>query len=279
MTVEESGAFVKSRNIVIGNPDNAKILFTAHYDTCARMPVPNFITPKNIPVYLLYQLLLTLLLLIPPFVLSILAAILFHSLPEIAGLLLTEITMLGTFAVEIWLLLAGFANPQTANDNTSGVVTVLTLADRLAAREDVAFVLFDNEELGLLGSAAFAKAHREVKNNTLLVNFDCVSDGDHLMFVFSKAAQQTELHRVMKERAEKICASYGKTAVMTSTRTTFYPSDQVYFKKSIAVAALKKASLIGLYMDRIHTKRDTVFMTENLKTLLALFENTTINDI
>jgi hypothetical protein len=40
------------RNIVIGNPDTAKVLYTAHYDTCARLPFPNFITPKNIFIYL-----------------------------------------------------------------------------------------------------------------------------------------------------------------------------------------------------------------------------------
>ena len=53
----EKGAF-GARNIVIGDPDSAKVLYTAHYDTCARLPFPNFITPKNILVYLMYQLLI-----------------------------------------------------------------------------------------------------------------------------------------------------------------------------------------------------------------------------
>ena len=41
----EKGYF-GARNIVIGNPDKAKVIYTAHYDTCAVMPFPNFITPK-----------------------------------------------------------------------------------------------------------------------------------------------------------------------------------------------------------------------------------------
>ena len=58
----EKGAF-GARNIVIGDPEAAKVLYTAHYDTCARMPFPNFITPKCLPIYLLYQILLTVVLL------------------------------------------------------------------------------------------------------------------------------------------------------------------------------------------------------------------------
>ena len=55
----EKGSF-GSRNLVIGDPEKAKYLVTAHYDTCAWMPVPNFITPCNFFVYFLYQLMLTL---------------------------------------------------------------------------------------------------------------------------------------------------------------------------------------------------------------------------
>ena len=39
-----------AHNIVIGEPVNAKYLITAHYDTPAAMPFPNFITPCNLPV-------------------------------------------------------------------------------------------------------------------------------------------------------------------------------------------------------------------------------------
>ena len=35
------------RNIVIGSPEKAKVIYTAHYDTCAALPFPNFITQKN----------------------------------------------------------------------------------------------------------------------------------------------------------------------------------------------------------------------------------------
>ena len=37
----------KHNNIVIGNISNAKVIFTAHYDTPAASPVPNLMLPLN----------------------------------------------------------------------------------------------------------------------------------------------------------------------------------------------------------------------------------------
>ena len=48
----------RSTNVVVGDPETAEVTFTAHYDTPAVMPLPNFITPCNVLVYILYQLLL-----------------------------------------------------------------------------------------------------------------------------------------------------------------------------------------------------------------------------
>ena len=36
----------QNQNIVIGNPQTAKVILTAHYDTPARLPFPNFIVPQ-----------------------------------------------------------------------------------------------------------------------------------------------------------------------------------------------------------------------------------------
>ena len=47
-----------AKNVVAGGPETAKVLFSAHYDTCAVLPFPNFITPRNLFFYLCYQLML-----------------------------------------------------------------------------------------------------------------------------------------------------------------------------------------------------------------------------
>ena len=273
MRVEECGTIVKSRNIVLGDPERADVIYTAHYDTCAKLPFPNFITPCSIPLFLLYQIAVSLLLVIPIFGLSVLAAWLTRGLPGFVSLIVTEaVLFLALFGV-LWLFMGGVPNPHTANDNTSGIVTVLSLADRLLDREGVraAFILFDNEENGLLGSMGYAAAHREIRKSTLLVNFDCVSDGDHLAIFFSKAAQVTPLWQDLSLRAPRLAGTSGKTALVTGIRGNVYPSDQANFKKSVAVCALNQTRGGTLYMNRIHTAKDTVFDEWNIRLLLALF--------
>ena len=44
LQVQEAG-LAKSRNLIVGDPQTAKVILGAHYDTCARLPFPNFITP------------------------------------------------------------------------------------------------------------------------------------------------------------------------------------------------------------------------------------------
>lgn len=275
MRVEECGRAIKSRNIVLGDPDSAELIFTAHYDTCARLPFPNFITPLKLLIYILYQLLITVLLFVPPLMFAIAAAALSSSA------VVTECVLILTIAAEVWLILCGPANPHTANDNTSGVTVVLTLADLLIEDKKIAFVLFDNEELGLFGSAAFAKNHPNVRKNGFVVNFDCVSDGDSILFLNklgsavpgSGAPERKAEEYVCKieRNAREILPEYGKTPVVTSK--ALYPSDQMVFKHSTAVAALKKSRLGILYMDRIHTPRDTVFDEGNIDALVKLFKD------
>ena len=162
------------------------MVFTAHYDTCAVMPVPNFITPKNIAFYLVYQLIIC----VPIFaVMAILNAVLsFITTDFFVHYILSLVVM---FAM-LYLLIAGPANKHTANDNTSGVITLCEIWSKLTdeQKQDVALVFFDNEEIGLVGSSIFKKQYGKIMENKLLINFDCVSDGDNILFSVSKTAQQ-----------------------------------------------------------------------------------------
>ncbi len=273
MKVEETMGLAKSRNIVIGDPEKAETVFTAHYDTCPVMPFPNFITPLNIPVYILYQLLITVIIYLPLVLLMILVVNLTKDMPEPWGLIIYEVTLLGSLFGVMALLLAGPANRHTVNDNTSGVISVLTLADRIDS-PDVAFILFDNEEKGMQGSAAYAKEHKRIKANTLIVNLDCVSDGDTLLFVPSKKAKEGDFCTYLEKNAASVLLGYGKEAKIAGPRGVVYPSDQTQFKNSVGIAALKtsKHRMIGLYMDKIHTKHDTVYDERNINALTVLLE-------
>lgn len=255
--------YLGARNIVVGNPDTAKVIYTAHYDTCAVMPFPNFITPKCIWIYLLYQILITVVLLAAPTLIVAGVYGLGILLGAEVGWLADEVAFFSWYfllLLEMYLLMAGPANRHTANDNTSGVTTLL---DTMAAlpeelRGEVAFVFFDLEEMGLFGSSGFASKHKKVTQNTLLINFDCVSDGKNILFVLRKgAARYTEAVKTAFPSTETF-------AVDVVSKGVFYPSDQANFARGVGVATLKKTKGGLLYMDRIHTKRDTVYMEENI---------------
>ena len=254
----EEDAIGYSRNIVIGNPDTAKAVFGAHYDTCAVMPFPNFIMPKSVTVSILYA-----------FVLVIPMAIIASVVGNAAGWIfgdpsLTGLFTLLTYWVVLFLMILGPANKHTVNDNTSGVITLIELMDSMTEEERAqsCFVFFDNEEKGLFGSSTFAKEHKSVMKDKLLINFDCVSDGDYLMLILNKKA--------FPEHFESLKAAFAdvteKTVLIESEKGVYYPSDQKNFKKNIGVASFKK-SKFGLYMDRIHTPRDTVFDERNIEVL------------
>lgn len=259
--VESGRSLVTSHNVVAGDPEKARVLLTAHYDTCAVLPFPNFITPRNLPVFLLYQLAVAAVIFILAIAVEV-ALIMAFDPPLWAALL----AMYAALAFCIWWMLAGKANRRTANDNTSGVITLLEMAAALPPedRDAVCFVWFDNEELGLFGSSAFAGAHRRVRADTLTLNFDCVGDGDYLQFFPSRTVKKDSETMALLESA---FLSEGKKVVEVVRGLGLYPSDQARFRRGVGVAALKKAPLIGYYMDRIHTRRDTVLEEDNVQLL------------
>ena len=255
----EQGGFGNNRNLVLGDVKSAKVIIGAHYDTCARLPFPNFMPPKNIPLYIGYSLLICLPFLVLMGILSgVLMALTDNFLLAYWG------SFLPAMALMFYLFMGGKPNPHTVNDNTSGVITLCELIASMPPEQmsQTAFVFFDNEENGLLGSAFFTKLHKKDHlKNKLMINFDCVSDGDHMLFVLNKPAQ--------KAYGEVFAAAYPstteKTVLIEKSSNTMYPSDQANFPMGVGVAALKKKKFVGIYLDRIHTVKDTVFQEENIK--------------
>lgn len=257
---EGKPGLLSSVNVVAGNADTAEIIFGAHYDTCPRMPLPNFITPRNPAVFILYQMMLVVLLI---FVSMAVAVPTGYLVSESAGAAVWFLIYFGLLA----LMMKGPANPTTMNDNTSGVVALIELMTSMPEeiRARCAFVFFDNEELGMLGSSAFRKKHGKRLQTVPLINMDCVGDGDTLLMASSKAFRADEkLYAALRQSFEE-----RGPVLDVKLETTVYPSDQSGFKKSMAIAALKKSRAVGYYMDRIHTTRDTVLREDNIDRLAS----------
>ena len=254
LVIEESG-FPKCRNLIIGDLEHAKIVLSAHYDTCARAPFPNFVMPKSPLLSILYGFVMGL-----PGLLAAFLIILLHPLEM--GFWANYFLALGIYMLYTLLLILGPANKHTANDNTSGVIVLCELLETLNNKQksDLAFVFFDHEESGLIGSAQFRAKHKKTMKDKLLINFDCVSDGDHILVAASKDAR----NRYGGLLKGSFLPTSRFSVHFSNLERIYYPSDQAGFKTAVAIAALKRKKLLGYYMDRIHTPKDTVFEKENI---------------
>lgn len=252
-----------NNNIIIGNMEKAKIFCTAHYDTQAVLPFPNLIVPSNLFGLILSQLAIIICVLILIFLINIVFIKLFVWTGLFNGFELSIASSISWLIIMIWMLF-GKANKHTANDNTSGVVTIIESAIKLPEdfRDEICFVLFDNEELGLLGSAAFAKEYKEYIKNKLIINFDCVSDANDIFFFPTK---QIKNDQSKHEVIIKAFASTNYINVHMNKGFGFYPSDNFNFKCAYGVCSLKKG--LFYYLDRIHTSRDIIFNEENIELL------------
>ena len=256
----EKGSF-GAKNVVIGNPETAKYLVTAHYDTPARLPFPNLITPCNFWAFIAYQL----------FVVAFIFAMV--GIVGAAVYLLSKDSFLGYWSgyMSVWvflvLMMVGPANKSNANDNTSGVVTVLETARSLPAelREQVCFVLFDLEEAGLIGSASYVSAHKKQIKDQIVLNCDCVGDGDELMMFPNKKTKQDASQM---DALRSVCGEgEGKSLALREKGFAYYPSDQKNFPFGVGIAAFRRSKWAGLYCGRIHTRRDTVLDEKNVSFL------------
>lgn len=258
-TVEKGS--LGSKNLLIGDPEKAEYLMTAHYDTCARLPFPNLITPCNFWAFLGYQTFMMLV---------------FFAIAAVFGLVAMLFTRDGDtiFLVSYFALLAslvlmmvGPANKTNANDNTSGVVSVLEIAKDLPEefREKVCFVLFDLEEAGLIGSASYQNKHKKQTKNQIVLNLDCVGDGNEiLMFPTSKLKKDA---KKMEKLRSAVAVSGEKSLTLHEKGFSVYPSDQKNFPYGVGIAAFSRHKTVGLYCSRIHTPKDTILEEENVNLL------------
>ena len=247
------------QNLIFGSPETADYLITAHYDTPATIGIPNVCAPCN-ALRSGMQFFTTFFL---SFSLSLGAGLLIKSGYVIPGILLFL-----PIVVFLYLVRNGPANVNNANDNTSGVVTLLEIARTLqpSHRNKVGFILFDLEEKGTKGSSAYRKAHKEATEKQIVLNLDCVGDGDHILLMPNKKARKNEK---LVARLKYLGGWFGKKQILTIDKGFCrYNSDHKNFPLAVGVGAFhqKKKTFV---LDKIHTKHDTNLDMTNVNLLRA----------
>ena len=257
----------RARNLIIGDPETAEVILTAHYDTPANAFLPIATIVGSIPMYILSQILLMLpivgvfwgLHLGIEFLLGDLGR-----LSRLAPFLWFEVPTLVLILIIIWCIqmMFGFANKNNANDNTSGVSVILSLLEDLPIeqRAKVCFVLFDEEEKGLEGAKAFKLKFGNKIVDKPLINFDCVAYGRKLLFVVKKGFKKSKYHDVLVDVA-------GNKTMIKDAIHYVYASDQLLFKNGVGVAAVHKIPFVGYYLSRLHSRFDTKFDVDNIEEL------------
>ena len=246
----------KHNNIIIGDIEKSEVLFTAHYDTPATSIYPNLMMPRNKWLTMLYHTA------IPVLIAFLSLAVAYGigylcSIPQEYSYFVFLPIYLGAF----FLSTRCFTNKNNKNDNTSGVATLLTIAKKVG-HDKVAFVLFDNEEKGLLGSKAMAKKYKELMKNKLVVNFDCVGNGSEILYIAKKDAMQDGNYFKM---IKKLKNSEKFTVHLFSIKGSTSNSDFKNFERGVGVMACSKGKFVKFYTGRIHTPKDVVASSENVE--------------
>ncbi|MCL2194948.1 MAG: M28 family peptidase [Oscillospiraceae bacterium] len=228
--MEFSASGITSRNLVVGNPD-APLVFTAHYDTPGRtgflMLGSRLWGAVGSQIALLAAVFL------------ITVVIGFFNVPWL-GLLITPLMLVPFF----------LKNKQNRNDNTSGVLAVFRMVELLAdspLRDNCAFVLFDHEEVGLLGSQGFARQH----NRGTVINFDCVGTGDVLAVMARKKQQPLQAHMM------QFLQSRGEEPAKINS-ILLGSSDHAHFNNAVSLLYYQRSRLGPLALGNVHSRRDTV---------------------
>ena len=228
-------------NVVVGDPEKAKLILSAHYDTGLREILPPLICPTRPLTYVLYQALTPLLALIMSFLIAFALTFPFDApfwtLPIFLVLLLACLAYLKL----------GPSERNNENDDTSGVVTLLEVAKNLTPRyrANVCFVFFDCGAQAGQGAKAFRKKYPVTREKSVL-HLDCVGEGDEIMFLPSKYSRwNTELLDFINESFADVEKPESKTVFLKTDGLVYYPSDNRAFRYSTAVCAVKKASGFG----------------------------------
>jgi len=249
------GKIIKSVNLETQSTQ-PEFIFIAHYDTATIMPFwfswfMRFFGINN-----------QLLMIIPLSIFMSLISVLMHY----------HIV----FHIAYWLILISFLtllipNRKNFDDNTSGVVALLSLAKKCKENgiEKVSFIFADNEEIGLIGSGAhkrYLEKERLILPHSKVISLDCVGVGEFPLIVRnSKSDYATFFHKELQNEFE-LCKSI---------RTILPLSDNFSFRKygALNISFVNKAAIpFGYSLSKIHSPKDNfidLLKIEKLTDVLA----------
>ena len=258
-TEEKYGKYNGTVNVIAGDPERATVFLAAHYGTATRMLLPNYVSPTNPFFHVGYHFLAGFILVLLALVLSFVVTFPVNR-PDLTFPLFV------IFTVGILLITAyGPANKNNANNNTSGVLALLSIARRMPKNDRICYVFFDNNERSLLGAKSFKKQHPGAER-TLFIDFNCVGNGEEMLLMPSKYSRWDEDMLAALDEAFADVEQSDTKLRLINQGLVYYPSDCRKFKFHLSVAACKKG-VLGHHIPYLNSKMDTVLDCDNIRML------------
>ena len=269
-----------AHNVVIGNPETAEIVLTAHYDTPPNMPY-HFVKKQvstfgvALPVALGVGVVLT-----RYAINSQNSDLLEFMLNALQG---STYLLDGVAAASLGIGLYSFGllggeNKNNYDDNSSGIIALLALMNYYrnlpeSERNKIAFVMFDNEEKGLIGSLCYASKHR-IKNQNFL-NFDCVGRGDQINCIYTGKVANDFANGIFETLGTLESQGFTPRLKKSTMRTM---SDHLSFmrsKGSLTILCDEKDTPVT---EHIHSSKDTFISLDTISEI-AKSSAETLNNI
>ncbi len=217
-------------NVVAGDPEKAKLILVAHYDTGVRTLLPPFYMPTRPLTAFLYLALTPVLALLGSFVLS------FALTFPLNAPYLTLPLFLVLMVTALLYLRFGPSETRNLNDNTSGVAALLETSAALTpgCRDKVAFAFLDGGFGGLSGAKGFRARYPSAKEKTV-INVNCVAEGGELLILPNKYSRWDG--EVLDAILDSFENGEHTTTFLKTDGLIYYPSDNRAFRHSFAICA------------------------------------------
>lgn len=181
------------------------------------------------------------------------------SIPLVSGLftdIMPYLDKLIILAFGVSMFTIFIPNSRNLDDNTSGVVALLKLAERFQKSEikNAKLIFVDNEEIGLFGSRAH---YKYLKNNNLIndsckvFSIDCIGGTGNVPLIISNGKSE-----YLDSFKDALIDEFGDCKTV---KMDLPASDNYSFKRNGALnLSFVSKSIIpgGFYIKNIHSKRD-----------------------
>ena len=225
-------------NVVAGDPERAKLILVAHYDTAIRSLLPPLYMPTRPLTAFLYLALTPALVLIGSFVLS------FALTFPINAPYLTLPLFLLLLVTALLYLRFGPSERRNLNDNTSGVAALLETAATLTPRYrgEVAFAFLDGGFGGLSGAKGFRARYPSAKEKTI-INLCSVAEGSELLVLPNKNSRWDGA--LLDAILDSFENGEHTTVFLKTDGLTYFPSDNRAFRYACSICACETVRGFG----------------------------------